>query len=193
PVGVATQDPELRRRFQGQPEHVVNYFFFVAEEVREIMAQLGIRRFDDLIGRIDLLDMRRGVEHWKAQGLDFSRLLHAVPTDEPLYQVHEQNHNLDKALDHELINRSQPALERGEPVSFITPVRNRNRSVGAMLSGEVARRYGHEGLPDDTIHIQLNGSAGQSFGAFLAHGITLDLVGEANDYVGKGLSGGRLI
>lgn len=193
PVGVATQDPELRRRFQGQPEHVVNYFFFVAEEVREIMAQLGVRRFEELIGRIDLLDTRSSVEHWKARGLDFSRVLHAVPTDEPLYQVHEQNHNLDKALDHELINRSQPALERGEPVSFITPVRNRNRSVGAMLSGEVARRYGHEGLPDDTIHIQLNGSAGQSFGAFLAHGITLDLVGEANDYVGKGLSGGRLI
>ncbi|HLU80147.1 MAG TPA: glutamate synthase-related protein [Burkholderiaceae bacterium] len=193
PVGVATQDPVLRRKFQGKPEHVVNYFFFVAEEVREIMAQLGVRRFEDLIGRVELLDTRRSVEHWKAQGLDFSRLLHAVPSDEPLHQVHEQNHNLEKALDHELIARCKPALERGENVSFITPVRNRNRSVGAMLSGEVARRYGHEGLPDDTIHIQLNGTAGQSFGAFLARGITLDLVGEANDYVGKGLSGGRII
>ena len=193
PVGVATQDPVLRRKFQGKPEHVVNYFFFVAEEVREIMAQLGVRRFEELIGRVELLDTRRGVEHWKARGLDFSRLLHAVPSDEPLHQVFEQNHNLDKALDHELIARCQPALEKGESVSFITPVRNRNRSVGAMLSGEVARRYGHEGLPDDTIHIQLNGTAGQSFGAFLAHGITLDLVGEANDYVGKGLSGGRII
>jgi len=193
PVGVATQDPVLRRKFQGKPEHVVNYFFFVAEEVREIMAQLGVRRFDDLIGRIELLDTRRGIAHWKAQGLDFSRLLHAVPSDEALYQVHTQDHNLDKALDHELIARSRPALERGEKVSFIIPVRNRNRSVGAMLSGEVARRHGHEGLAADTIHIQLNGSAGQSFGAFLANGITLDLVGEANDYVGKGLSGGRIV
>ncbi|NGR06860.1 glutamate synthase subunit alpha [bacterium SGD-2] len=193
PVGVATQDPVLRRKFQGKPEHVVNYFFFVAEEVREIMAQLGVRRFEDLIGRVELLDTRRSVEHWKARGLDFSRLLHAVPSDEPLHQVYEQNHNLDKALDHELISRSRAALERGDKVSFIMPVRNRNRSVGAMLSGEVARRYGHDGLADDTIHIQLNGTAGQSFGAFLARGITLDLVGEANDYVGKGLSGGRLI
>ncbi len=193
PVGVATQDPVLRRKFQGKPEHVVNYFFFVAEEVREIMAQLGVRQFDELVGQIGLLDMRRGIEHWKARGLDFTRLLHAVPSTEPLRQVHEQNHNLEKALDHELIARSKPALERGEHVSFIIPVRNRNRSVGAMLSGEVARLYGHEGLPEDTIHIQLNGSAGQSFGAFLAHGITLDLVGEANDYVGKGLSGGRIV
>ena len=193
PVGVATQDPVLRRKFQGKPEHVVNYFFFVAEEVREIMAQLGVRHFEELIGRVELLDTRRGIEHWKAQGLDFSRLLHSVPSEEPLHQQYEQNHNLDKALDHEFIARCQPALQRGEPVSFITPVRNRHRSVGAMLSGEVAARYGHAGLPDDTIHIQLNGTGGQSFGAFLAHGITLDLVGEANDYVGKGLSGGRII
>ena len=193
PVGVATQDPVLRRRFQGKPEHVVNFFFFVAEEVREIMAQLGIRRFEDLVGRIELLDTRRSVDHWKARGLDFSRLLLATPSDQPLHQTLEQNHNLEKALDHELIGRSKPALERGEHVSFIIPVRNRNRSVGAMLSGEIARRYGHEGLPDDTIHIQLNGTAGQSFGAFLAHGVTLDLVGEANDYVGKGLSGGRIV
>lgn len=193
PVGVATQDPALRRKFQGKPEHVVNYFFFVAEEVREIMAQLGIRRFDELVGRVELLDMRRGIEHWKARGLDFSRLLHAVPSEEPLRQSRDQNHNLEKALDHELIARSKPALEQGEALSFIVSVRNRNRSVGAMLSGEIAKRYGHEGLPDDTIHIQLNGSAGQSFGAFLARGVTLDLVGEANDYVGKGLSGGRLI
>src|SRR5690606_4139943 len=154
---------------------------------------LGIRRFEDLVGRVDMLDPRRGVEHWQAQGLDFSRLLHAVPSDEPLYQVGDQNHNLDKALAHELIARCKPAQERGEQVSFITPVRNRHRSVGAMLSGEVATRFGHEGLPDDTIHIQLNGTAGQSFGAFLAHGVTLDLVGEANDYVGKGLSGGRIV
>ena len=193
PVGVATQDPVLRKKFSGKPEHVVNYFFFVAEEVREIMAQLGIRKFDDLIGRVELLNTRTGIEHWKAQGLDFSRIFHAVPSEQPLYQVETQDHALDHALDHQLIERSKAAIERGEKVSFITPVRNRNRTIGAMLSGVIAARYGHEGLPDDTIHIQCNGSAGQSFGAFLAHGITLDLVGEANDYVGKGLSGGRIV
>ncbi|WP_414650935.1 glutamate synthase-related protein [Eoetvoesiella sp.] len=193
PVGVATQDPELRKKFEGKPEYVVNFFFFVAEEVREIMAQLGIRKFDDMIGRVDLLDMRQGIEHWKAKGLDFSRVFHQVQTQSPLHQVETQDHGLDNALDHQLIERSKAAIERGEKVSFITPVRNRNRTIGAMLSGVVAARYGHEGLPDDTIHIQGNGAAGQSFGAFLAHGITLDLVGEGNDYVGKGLSGGRLI
>ncbi|SAI66354.1 glutamate synthase [NADPH] large chain [Bordetella ansorpii] len=193
PVGVATQDPELRKKFQGKPEHVVNFFFFVADEVREIMAQLGIRRFDDLIGRTDLLDMRAGIEHWKASGLDYSRIFHRVQSDADVRQTETQDHGLAGALDHQLIERSKPALERGEKVSFITPVRNRNRTIGAMLSGAVAARYGHEGLPDDTIHIQCNGTAGQSFGAFLAHGITLDLVGEGNDYVGKGLSGGRIV
>ncbi|MBP6019525.1 MAG: glutamate synthase subunit alpha [Burkholderiaceae bacterium] len=193
PVGVATQDPVLRKRFQGQPEHLVNYFFFVAEEVREIMAQLGIRAFNDLIGRVELLDMRPGIAHWKARGLDFSRIFHAVPTDSALHQTQEQDHALKDALDHQLIARSKAAIEHGEKVSFMTPVRNRDRTVGAMLSGVVAKRYGHQGLPDDTIHIQCNGSAGQSFGSFLAHGITLDLVGEANDYVGKSLSGGRII
>lgn len=193
PTGIATQDPSLRKKFQGKPEYVVNYFFFVAEEVREIMAQLGIRRFDDLIGRVDLLNMRSGIEHWKARGLDFSRIFHVVQSDEPLHQAIEQDHGLEHALDHQLIERSKAAIEHGEKVSFITPVRNRNRTIGAMLSGVLATRYGHEGLPEDTIHIQCNGSAGQSFGAFLAHGITLDLVGEANDYVGKGLSGGHLI
>ena len=193
PVGVATQDPLLRKKFTGKPEHVVNYFFFVAEEVREIMAQLGIRKFDDLIGRVDLLDTRAGIDHWKAQGLDFTRVFHQVKSDSPLRQVQEQDHGISGALDHQLIERARPAIEQGEKVSFITPVRNRNRSVGAMLSGVVAARHGHEGLPDDSIHIQCNGTAGQSFGAFLAHGITLDLVGEGNDYVGKGLSGGRII
>ncbi|MFY3548607.1 glutamate synthase-related protein [Achromobacter insolitus] len=193
PVGVATQDPVLRKKFQGKPEHVVNFFFFIAEEVREIMAQLGIRKFDDLIGRADLLDMRSGVEHWKAQGLDFARVFHQTQSDAAVRQTEEQDHGLAGALDHQLIERSKPALERGEKVSFIVPVRNRNRTIGAMLSGAVAARYGHDGLPDDTIHIQCNGTAGQSFGAFLAHGITMDLVGEGNDYVGKGLSGGRII
>jgi len=198
PVGVATQDPVLRKKFAGKPEHVVNFFFFIAEEVRQIMAQLGIRRFDDLIGRADLLDTRQGVEHWKARGLDFSRVFYRpeVPAEVARYHVESQNHGLEKggkALDHVLIEKAHPALERGERTSFIVSVRNVNRTVGTMLSGEVARRHGHAGLPDDTIHVQLDGIAGQSFGAFLAHGITLDLVGEGNDYVGKGLSGGRII
>jgi glutamate synthase (NADPH/NADH) large chain len=159
------------------------------------MAQLGIRRFDDLVGRADLLDTRKGIEHWKARGLDFSRIFYQppMPADVARRLCDVQDHGLTKALDHKLIEQSLPAIERGERVSFITPIRNVNRTVGAMLSSEIARRYGHAGLPDDTIHIQLNGTAGQSFGAFLAHGITLDLVGDANDYTGKGLSGGRII
>ena len=195
PVGVATQDPVLRAKFSGKPEHVVNYFFFIAEEVRQIMAQLGIATFNELIGRADLLDKSKAVSHWKAKGLDFSRIFHQpeVADDEPRFQVDVQDHGLTTALDHKLIAQAWTALEKGERVSFISPVKNRNRTVGTMLSGEVARRYGHAGLPDDTIHIQLQGTAGQSAGAFLAHGITLDLVGEGNDYVGKGLSGGRII
>jgi len=185
----------LPKRFKGQPEYVVNYFFFVAEEVREIMAQLGVRRLQDLIGRSDLLDTRRGVEHWKARGLDFSRIFYrpSMPPEVARFKCEEQDHGLARAIDHRLIEQSRPALERQERVSFIHPIRNIHRSVGAMLSSEVARRYGHQGLPDDTIHIQLQGTAGQSFGAFLASGITLDLVGDANDYTGKGLSGGRII
>jgi glutamate synthase (NADPH/NADH) large chain len=195
PVGVATQDPVLRRRFTGQPEHVINYFFFVAEEARQLMAQMGVRRFEDLIGRADLLDTRHGIEHWKAKGLDFSKIFHmpAVPADVARFQCESQDHALDKALDHTLIDKARPALERREKVSFELPVRNVNRTVGTMLSYEVATRYGHAGLPDETIHIRMRGTAGQSFGAFLARGITLDLTGEANDYVGKGLSGGKII
>ncbi len=195
PVGVATQDPVLRAKFQGKPEHVVNYFFFVAEEARQIMAQLGIRSFNELIGRTDLLDKSKAIAHWKAKGLDFGKIFYQpeVPASEPRYQVEEQEHGLEKALDHKLIAQAKAALEKGEKVSFISPVKNVNRTVGTMLSGEVAKKYGHEGLPDDTIHIQLQGTAGQSAGAFLAHGVTLDLVGEGNDYVGKGLSGGRII
>ncbi len=195
PVGVATQDETLRKRFTGQPEHIVNYFFFVAEEVRELMAQLGVRTFEELVGRADLIDMRAGITHWKAKGLDYSRILHQVPNfgDDTSHQTLTQDHGLDKALDQELIEKSQDALENGKAVSFMQPVRNLNRSIGAMLSGEVAKRYGHDGLPDDTIHIQMSGTAGQSFGAFLAHGVTFDLVGEGNDYVGKGMSGGRII
>jgi len=195
PVGVATQDPVLRKKFSGKPEYVVNFFFYIAEEVREIMAQLGIRTFDELVGRVDLLDTKKGIDHWKAKGLDFKKIfaqpLHQLNPDKR--QVTTQDHNLEKALDQDLIAKSSVALERGERVSFIHPVKNVNRTVGAMLSGRVARKYGHAGLPDDTIHIQLNGTAGQSFGAFLAKGITFDLVGDGNDYVGKGLSGGRVI
>ena len=194
PVGVATQDPELRRKFSGKPEHVVNYFFFIAEEVRQIMAQLGIRRFDELVGRSDLLDMRAGISHWKASGLDFSRLFArpAVPADVPRHQTEEQEHGLERSLDNVLIAKSRAAIDRGEKVHFIESARNVNRSVGAMLSGAVTKVHA-EGLPDDTIHIQLQGTGGQSFGAFLARGITLYLIGDANDYTGKGLSGGRVV
>ncbi|MDG4561341.1 MAG: glutamate synthase large subunit, partial [Candidatus Competibacter sp.] len=195
PVGVATQDPELRKRFPGQPAHVINFFTFLVEEVRELMSQLGFRTFDEMIGRADRLDMRRAIHHWKARGLDFTRLL-AMPPAPPGVATHhceEQDHGLSGVLDHRLIAQAQPALESGQPVRIETPVRNTDRTVGAMLSGQVARRYGHAGLPDDTIHIRLAGTAGQSFGAFLARGVTLELTGEANDYVGKGLSGGRIV
>ena len=195
PVGVATQDPALRRKFSGQPEHVVNYFFFVANELRELMAQIGVRKFDDLIGRADLLDMNKGIKHWKAQGLDYSRIFHrpAVAATSPVLHCETQDHGLSKALDNQLIELASPALDKGEKVRIELPVRNINRTVGAMLSGRVAAKYGHAGLPDDTIHVTLNGTAGQSFGALLARGVTIDLVGEGNDYVGKGLSGGRII
>jgi glutamate synthase (NADPH/NADH) large chain/glutamate synthase (ferredoxin) len=193
PVGVATQDPVLRKKFTGKPEHVVNYFFFVAEEVRQIMAQLGIRKFDDLVGRSDLLDMRKGIAHWKAKGLDFSRLLAQpqVPADVPRLHVDKQDHGLDRSLDVRLIEKSRAAIERGEHVKFMETARNVNRSVGAMLSGAVTKVH-PDGLPDDTIRIQLEGTGGQSFGAFLCKGITLYLIGDANDYTGKGLSGGRI-
>jgi len=194
PVGVATQDPVLRQKFSGKPEHVVNYFFFVAEEARQIMAQLGIRTFDELIGRADLLDTRAGIAHWKARGLDFSRLLAlpAVPADVPRLHTEAQDHGLDKSLDQVLIQKSRAAIDKGERVQFIERARNVNRSVGAMLSGELTKHH-PEGLPDDSIRIQLEGTGGQSFGAFLAKGITLYLIGDANDYTGKGLSGGRVV
>jgi glutamate synthase domain-containing protein 3 len=194
PVGIATQDPVLRKKFEGRPEHVVNYFFFVAEEARELMAKLGVRKVDDLIGRTDLLDMRQGIEHWKARGLDFSKIFHMpkMPPEVAVYHCEKQDHGLEKALDNRLIELASPALERGEKVTIEMPIRNINRTVGTMLSHEIARRYGHEGLPDETIHVRFAGSAGQSFGAFLAKGVWLDLLGDTNDYCGKGLSGGRI-
>ena len=195
PVGIATQDPVLRQRFTGQPEHVINFFFFVAEEVRELMAQLGFRKFDEMIGRVDRIDMEPAVNHWKAKGIDLSRLLYQEPPKPgvAIYHCEEQDHGLDKALDNELIAASEPALERREAVRIELPIRNVHRTVGAMLSGQIARRYGHAGLPEDTVRVRFTGTAGQSFGAFLAHGVTLELDGDANDYVGKGLSGGRLV
>jgi glutamate synthase (ferredoxin) len=195
PVGVATQNPKLREKFDGKAEHVVNFFRFIAEEVREIMAKLGYRKLDDLIGRSDLLDMRRAVDHWKAQGLDLSAILYRpdVADDVPTHRVNTQDHGLQHALDQELLPLAAPALDRKERVSIAMPIRNVNRTVGTILGSELTRRYGANGLPDDTIQIAFDGSAGQSFGAFLPAGITLRLEGDANDYVGKGLSGGKII
>jgi glutamate synthase (NADPH/NADH) large chain len=195
PVGVATQDPELRKKFTGQPEHVVNYFFFVAEELREYMAQMGIRKIDELVGRSDLLDVKHGITHWKAQGLDFSKIFHQpdVPADVARRHAEKQDHGLEKALDNQLIAQAKDALEHKKPVVIESTIKNVNRTVGTMLSHEVVKRYGQAGLPADTITVKFKGTAGQSFGAFLAHGITLELSGESNDYVGKGLCGGRIV
>jgi glutamate synthase domain-containing protein 3 len=194
PVGIATQDPELRKLFTGTPEHVVNYFFFLAEEVRELMAGMGFRRFGEMVGRSDVLKMREAVEHWKARGVDLSAILHhpEVAEDTALSHSERQDHDLHKSLDNELIKRCMPALESGEEVRFSRETTNTKRTVGGMLSGEVARRYGNEGLPDGTVRIDFHGVGGQSFGAWLARGLTFTLEGATNDYVGKGLSGGRL-
>jgi glutamate synthase domain-containing protein 2/glutamate synthase domain-containing protein 3 len=195
PVGIATQDPELRKKFTGRPEFVVNFFRFIAQEVRELMAQLGFRSMDEMIGRVDGLDVRRAVAHWKASGLDLSQILHEpdLPADSPRRCVTAQDHGLAVVLDRQLIEACEPALERAEPVDLSFPIRNVNRTVGTMLGFEVTRRYGGKGLPDDTIRIHFRGSAGQSFGAFVPRGIGLTLEGDSNDYTGKGLSGGRLV
>ncbi len=195
PVGVATQDPVLRKRFTGQPEHVINYFFFVAEEVRELMADMGYTTMDEMVGQLQMLDKSKVVDHWKTNGLDFTKLFSkpAVAAGDTIYHTKYQDHGLDHVLDRQLISEAKAALETKTPVILTAPIHNYDRAVGAMLSGEVATRYGHTGLRDDTIHVKLNGTAGQSFGAWLAAGVTLELEGEANDYVGKGLSGGRLI
>ena len=197
PVGIATQDPELRKKFTGQPEHVVNYFFFVAEEVREIMAKLGFRKFDEMIGRSDLLDMRAGhraLEGARASISRASSTSRTMPPEVARYHCETQDHGLARALDHQLIARGRAgAREEAAGAARRTGSATRNRSVGAMLSGTVARKYGHAGLPDDTIHVAFDGIAGQSFGAFLARGVTFELQGATNDYVGKGLSGGRIV
>jgi glutamate synthase (NADPH/NADH) large chain len=195
PVGVATQDPVLRKRFQGQPEHVINFFFFVAEEVRELMAGLGFRTFNEMIGQMQMLDRCQVIEHWKAKGLDFSKLFFK-PQAGPgvrIYRSEAQDHKIHDILDRRLIADAQAALDRGAPVRIATTIKNTDRTAGAMLSGEIAKRYGHAGLPTDTIHVKFTGTAGQSFGAWLARGVSFELEGEANDYVGKGLSGGRIV
>ncbi len=195
PVGIATQNPKLREKFAGKAEHVVNFFRFVAEEVREIMAKLGFRNLDEMIGRSDLLDTKRAIHHYKARGLDFSKIFYRPPVAEgvAVRRVHDQDHGLDKALDQKLLPLAVPALERGEPVEIDIAIRNVNRTVGTILGSELTRKYGGAGLPDDTIKIKFTGSAGQSFGAFVPRGMTLTLEGDGNDYVGKGLSGGKII
>jgi glutamate synthase (NADPH/NADH) large chain len=195
-VGVATQDPVLRARFTGKPEHVINYFFFVAEEARELMAAMGVRRFEDLVGRVDLLDAAPAVNAWKTKGIDLSRILYAPPRNAgaPLRNTEAQVHQLDDILDRQLIKAAGPLFKgKKKPVRVSLPVRNVDRTIGTMLSGQIAKQFGHAGLPDGALHVALTGTAGQSCGAFLARGVTIELSGEANDYAGKGLSGGRLI
>jgi len=195
PVGVATQNPELRKRFSGKPEFVVTFFEFIAQEVREYLASLGLRSLDDAIGHVELLDTTDAVDHWKASGLDLTPILSVppVPEDAPRRKVALQDHGLEKAMDHTLIELAADALERGEPVKINLPVRNVNRTVGAMLGHEITKKWGEGGLPDDTVDVTLTGSAGQSFGAFVPRGLTLRLFGDANDYLAKGLSGGRVV
>ncbi len=198
-VGIATQDPVLRQQFKGQPEHVINFFFFLAEQLRQYMADLGFRTVDEMVGRVDMLDVEPAVDHWKdhwkAKGLDFSAILYNPPTPSRVARrcVQAQDHGLEQALDHKILLQVHGTLTTLSPIEVKFPVRNIHRSVGSMLSGEIARLHGSAGLPDDTVRVHLTGSAGQSMGAFLARGVTLSLEGEANDYVGKGLSGGRLI
>jgi glutamate synthase (ferredoxin) len=195
PVGIATQDPVLRKKFTGTPEHVINYFFFLAEEVRQYMSELGFRRFDEMIGRSDKLKMREAIEHWKAKDVDLSEIFYRPEVSEevPAHKAEEQDHQLRLSLDNKIIPRCRPALEERKPVQLTMSIRNINRTVGGMLAGEIARRYGYEGLPEDTIRIDFKGTAGQSFGAWAPKGLTFVLEGETNDYVGKGLSGGKLV
>jgi glutamate synthase (NADPH/NADH) large chain len=195
PVGIATQDPQLRKRFTGTPEHVINFFFFVAEEVRELMAALGYRNFSEMIGQMQMLDTKALVDHWKASGLDFSKLFMKpdVPATVAIQHCERQDHKIHDIIDRKLIKQAQAAIEHGTPVNISLPITNTDRTTGAMLSGAIARRHGHAGLPHDTVTAHFTGTAGQSFGAFLARGVTFVLEGDANDYVGKGLSGGRIV
>ncbi len=195
PVGIATQDPVLRKHFSGQPEHVINFFFYIAEQVRELMAKIGFRTVDEMVGRVDKLESRPAIDHWKASGIDLSEILYTPPLPDRVkrYCTQKQDHGLDEVLDLQLIELARESLEHATPVEASLAIRNVHRSVGAMLGGEIARRYGSTGLPDETIRLGFTGSAGQSFGAFVPRGVTMTLEGEANDYVGKGLSGGRIV
>lgn len=195
PVGIATQDPELRKKFTGTPEHVINFLFFIAEEMREIMAKLGFRTIDEMIGRVDMLQQRKDIDHWKAKHINLSAILHqpAVPLRIGRRCLIPQDHGISEVIDYQLLEKAKIALEEKKPVEFSLPIKNIHRTVGALLSGRIAKYYGSEGLPEDTIKINFTGSAGQSFGAFLSKGVTLTLEGDANDYVGKGLSGGKII
>ncbi|MEA2626206.1 MAG: glutamate synthase large chain [Candidatus Binatota bacterium] len=195
PVGIATQDPVLRKKFEGKPEHVVNFMTFIAEELREIMAELGFRTVDEMVGRVDMLEPREAIDHWKAKGLDLTPILHKpdVPESVAIRRVQAQDHGLDKALDNRLLELAAPALERAEPVEIRLPIRNVNRTVCTILSSEISRRFGANGLPPETIRITFDGSAGQSFGAFLAEGISVRIEGDANDFFAKGISGGRIV
>jgi glutamate synthase domain-containing protein 3 len=194
-VGIATQDPELRAKFEGKPEYVINYFFFVAEQLRQIMVEMGFRTVNEMIGRVDRLEASKAIEHWKARGVDLTQLLHKpnVPSSVATYHVQEQDHGLNRALDHEIIKLAQSALEEKKPVQIDMAISNRNRTTCTMLSHEVAKRYGEDALPADTIRINFKGSVGQSFAAFLAGGISINVKGDANDYFGKGLSGGKVV
>jgi glutamate synthase (ferredoxin) len=196
PVGIATQNPELRKKFTGKPEYVVNFMHFIAEEVREIMAELGFKTINEMVGHSELLEMNEAIAHWKTKGLDFSAIFYRPEESNngPVYCVQKQDHGLEKALDNEvLIERCMPALNEKKPVKFEVPIRNINRTVGTLLGAEISRKYGAKGLPDDTIQITFKGSAGQSFGAFVPKGMTLRLEGDANDYLGKGLCGGKIM
>jgi glutamate synthase (ferredoxin) len=194
PVGIATKDPVLRKRFAGLPEHVVRFFHFVAEELREIMAKLGFRTIDEMIGRADRLEANRAIDHWKVRGLDFSELLHRPEVDHAIRNSQPQDWSLlERVLDNELLRRAAPAIERGERVTIDLPIRNTDRTVGTILGSEVSRAHGERGLPEDTIRLNFKGSAGQSLGAFCTHGITITVEGETNDYCGKGLCGGRIV
>jgi glutamate synthase (NADPH) large chain len=195
PVGIATQDPVLRKHFAGQPEHVINFFFFIAEQVRELMAKIGFRTMDEMVGRVDKLESRPAIDHWKAKGIDLSEILYSPPLPDRVKRhcTQKQDHGLDSVLDLQLIELAREALDHSTPVEASLSIRNVHRSVGAMLGGEIARCHGSAGLPDETIRLRFTGSAGQSFGAFVPRGVTLTLEGEANDYVGKGLSGGHIV
>jgi glutamate synthase domain-containing protein 3 len=195
PVGIATQDPVLRKKFTGKPEHIINFMFFIAEEVRQYMADMGFRKFEDMVGQSQMLEFADMSNHWKAKSLDLSVILHKpeIGPNVAVRNVQEQDHGLDAALDNKLLKLAERALDSGEKVRAELPIINVNRTVGAILSSEIAKKYGHAGLPDETIHFKFNGSAGQSFGCFLSRGVTLELEGDANDYCGKGLSGGRVI